>query len=250
MHKRLLTTTAAALLIGGTAAAQTAEPRPYTEEPGGFYLGGGYTFIDIETDSDIGAFDDQGDSTNAFTARAGYQITPVFSVEIDGTFGFDDGNFDLDGDEIDFSDLDTDTFDDEIDTDNLDSALANGGDIGLDYLFGLYGRVSAPVNERLKISGRVGYAFAEIDVTNTATITTIDDQGDTDASNDVVTTVTTSRSAGGSDDGFAFGASARYDLTETGGIRLDYTRYNFGEANADAVTLTWQQSFGGPAAGY
>ena len=244
MHKRLLTTTAAALLIGGTAAAQTAEPRPYTEEPGGFYLGGGYTFIDIETDSDIGAFDDQGDSTNAFTARAGYQITPVFSVEIDGTFGFDDGNFDLDSDEIDFSDLDTDTFDDEIDTDNLDSALANGGDVGLDYLFGLYGRVSLPVNEQLHLSGRVGYAFAEIDVTNSATITTID------PATNIATTVTTSRSAGGSDDGFAFGASARYDLTENGGVRLDYTRYNFGEANADAVTLSWQQSFGGPAAGY
>ena len=244
MHKRLLTTTAAALLIGGTAAAQTAEPRPYTEEPGGFYLGGGYTFIDIETDSDIGAFDDQGDSTNAFTARAGYQITPVFSVEIDGTFGFDDGNFDLDGDEIDFSDLDTDSFDDEIDTDNLDSALANGGDVGLDYLFGLYGRVSLPVNEQLHLSGRVGYAFAEIDVTNSATITTID------PATNIATTVTTSRSAGGSDDGFAFGASARYDLTESGGVRLDYTRYNFGEANADAVTLSWQQSFGGPAAGY
>ena len=244
MHKRLLTTTAAALLIGGTAAAQTAEPRPYTEEPGGFYLGGGYTFIDIETDSDIGAFDDQGDSTNAFTARAGYQITPVFSVEIDGTFGFDDGNFDLDSDEIDFSDLDTDTFDDEIDTDNLDSALANGGDVGLDYLFGLYGRVSLPVNEQLHLSGRVGYAFAEIDVTNSATITTID------PATNIATTVTTSRSAGGSDDGFAFGASARYDLTESGGVRLDYTRYNFGEANADAVTLSWQQSFGGPAAGY
>ena len=250
MTKTILTTAAASVLALTAAQAQVEELRPYDEEPGGFYAGLGYTFLDIETDSDIAAFDDQGDNTNALTARLGYQVTPVFSVEVDGTFGIDDGNFDLDGDEIDFSDLDRDTFDDEIDTDNLDSALANGGDIGLDYLFGVYGRVSAPVNERFSISGRVGYAFAEIDVTNTATITTIDDQGDTDASNDVVTTVTTSRSTGGSDDGFAFGASARYDLTETGGIRLDYTRYNFGEANADAITLSWQQSFGGPAAGY
>ena len=244
MTKTILTTAAASVLALTAAQAQVEELRPYDEEPGGFYAGLGYTFLDIETDSDIAAFDDQGDNTNALTARLGYQITPVFSVEVDGTFGIDDGNFDLDGDEIDFSDLDRDTFDDEIDTDNLDSALANGGDVGLDYLFGLYGRVSLPVNEQLHLSGRVGYAFAEIDVTNSATITTID------PATNIATTVTTSRSAGGSDDGFAFGASARYDLTESGGVRLDYTRYNFGEANADAVTLSWQQSFGGPAAGY
>ena len=250
MIKTFLTASAVSAIALTAASAQVEEPRPYTEEPGGFYVGGGLSFIDIETDSDIAAFDDQGDSTNAITARLGYQITPVFSVEVDGSFGIDDGNFDLQENEIDFSDLDTDTFDDEIDTDNLDSALANGGDVGLDYLFGVYGRVSLPVNERLHLSGRVGYAFAEIDVTNTATITTIDDQGDTDASNDVLTTVTTSRSVGGSDDGFAFGASARYDLTENGGVRLDYTRYNFGEANADAVMLSWQQNFGGPAVGY
>ena len=243
MTKLILTTGAASILAITAASAQVQEPRPYTEEPGGFYGGLGYTFIDLETDSDIEAFDDQGDSTNALTARVGYQVTPVFSVEVDGTFGFDDGDFDLSSDEIELDDVDRDTFGEQIDTDDIDRALAGGGDVGLDYLFGLYGRVSLPVNERFHVSGRVGYAFAEVDVTNRVVTESTDEAG-------VLTRTEVTRSIGGSDDGFAFGASARYDLTENGGLRLDYTRYNFGEANADAITLSWQQNFGGPAVGY
>ena len=239
--KLLLAGAAGALTVLGSASAQTAEQRPYTDEAGGFYLGGGYTWVDIETDSDIDAFDDQGDSTNALTARAGYQFTPVFSAEIDGTFGIDDGGFDLDGDEIDLSDLDD--FDDVADRDNIAQALANGGDIGLDYLVGVYGRVGFPVNEQFTVSGRAGYAIAEIDVTNTLTTVTDNPDG-------TRTTTSVSQAFGGSDDGFAFGASARYNFTGASAIRADYTRYNFGEANADAITLTYQHTFGGPAAGY
>ena len=250
--KLLLTAAASAVAITGVAAAQTyEEPTPYVDEAAGFYLGGGYTWVDIETDSDIDAFDDVGDSTNAFTARAGYQFTPVFSAEIEGTFGFDDGSFDLDGDEIDLDDIDIDDIGDDIDGENLDSALANGGDVGLDYLVGAFGRVGFPVNERFTVSGRVGYAFAEIDVTNTTEFTTIDDGGTADDDSDDVTTVTTqSRSVGGSDDGFAFGASARYNFSGASAVRADYTRYNFGDANADAITISYQHTFGGPGVGY
>lgn len=241
MTKRfLIAASTGALALVGTAAAQQ-QPQPYTDEASGFYLGGGYTFIDIETDSDVDAFDDVGDNTNALTARAGYQFTPVFSAEIDGTFGFDDGSFDLDGDEIDLDQLDD--FDDVADADDLPRALSGGGDVGLDYLVGVYGRVGFPVNERVHLSGRVGYALAEVDVTNTVTTETDNDDGTT-------TTTTVSRSVGGSDDGFAFGASARYNFTGASAIRADYTRYNFGEANADAITISYQHTFGGPGLGY
>ena len=241
MRTNLLLAAGTGALFVGTAAAQVAEPQPYTDEASGFYLGGGYTWVDFETDSDIDAFDDVGDSTNALTARAGYQFTPVFSAEIDGTFGFDDGSFDLDGDEIDLSDFDE--FDDINDDSDLDDALISGdGDIGLDYLVGVYGRVGFPVNERFTVSGRAGYAFAEIDVTNTVTVVDEDD--------DDTTTTTVSRSIGGSDDGFAFGASARYNFTGASAIRADYTRYNFGDANADAITISYQHTFGGPGVGY
>lgn len=252
MTKLLLTTAASSLIAVAGAAAQTTydEPRPYADEPNGFYAGIGYTFVDIESDSDIEEFDDQGDNTNALTLRAGYQITPVFSLEADATFGIDDGDFDLDDDEVDFSDLDRDTFGDEIDTDNIDNVVGTGGDIGLDYLVGVYGRVTAPINERFQISGRVGYAFAEVDSTNRLTVTEIDDLGDTDDSNDVTTVTSVERSVGGSDDGLAFGASARYAFDDVNAIRADYTRYNFGEANADAITIVYQRSFGGPAVGY
>ena len=242
--KLLLAATTGLAAILGTAAAQDAESqRAYTDEAAGFYLGGGYTWVDFETDNDIDAFDDVGDSTNALTARAGYQFTPVFSAEIDGTFGFDNGDFDLDGDEIDVSDFDE--FGDVVDQGNIDDAiLAGNGDIGLDYLVGVYGRVGFPVNERFTVSGRVGYALAEIDVNNVVTRTVTDDT-------DGTTTVTTvERSVGGSDDGFAFGASARYNFTGASAIRADYTRYNFGDANADAITISYQHTFGGPGLGY
>ena len=250
MTKTFLTATAVSALAITAASAQVQEPRPYADEPNGFYAGIGYTFVDIETDSDIEEFDDQGDNTNALTVRAGYQITPVFSIEADATFGIDDGDFDLDDDEIDFSDLDTGTFGEEIDTDNIDRVVGNGGDIGLDYLVGIYGRVTAPINEQFQISGRVGYAFAEVDSTNRLTVTEIDDLGDTDDTNDVTTVTTVEQSIGGSDDGLAFGASARYAFDDVNAIRADYTRYNFGEANADAITIVYQRTFGGPAIGY
>ena len=243
MTKTLLLAASSVALIG-TASAQTAQPQPYTDEDTGFYVGGGYSFVDIETDSDIDAFDDQGDSTNALTGRVGYQVTPVFSIEGDVTVGFDDGGFDLDGDEIDFDDINSfDDIDDSFDRDNLSEALANGGDIGLDYLIGLYGRVGMPLGERFHVSGRAGYAITEIDVTNTATFTSVDDLGDTDDTNDVTTVQTVTQSQGGSDSGFAFGGSLRYSFNPSSAIRGDYTRYNFGDANADVITVSYQHTF-------
>jgi outer membrane immunogenic protein len=241
---------AAGLLAGaGTAMAQDTfgADRPYTDEATGFYLGGGYTWLDLETDSDIPELDDQGGSTNAITVRGGYQINPVFSIEVDGTFGVDARGFDLQGDEIDTDALrDIGGYPDEINQENIDSVLAQEGDVGLDYLIGVYGRVGLPINERFHVSGRAGYAFAEVD--NNQSFEVVEEEivdGTT-----VRTTTRVDRSLGGSDDGFAFGVSGRYSFDDSNAVRLDYTRYNFGEANADAITVTYQYTFGGPGFGF
>ncbi|MBB4658644.1 outer membrane beta-barrel protein [Parvularcula dongshanensis] len=239
MSKIKLLAAASATVLSGAAIAnaQTQGPREYTEEPSGFYLSGGYTYIDIETDSDVEALDDIGEGINALNARAGYQITPLFGVEIDGTFGLDNGGFDLDSNEIDLGELDM--ADENADADNLDQVLTGNGDVGLDYLVGAYATVGFPVSERFHVIGRVGYALAEVDNTYAVTI-------DTPGGN----TRTITDTFGGSDDGFAFGAGAEYTLNDTSGIRGDYTRYNFGEANADAFTISYVHHFGGPGVGY
>ena len=226
---------AVALIGAGTASAQQLEP--YQDEASGFYLGGGYSYVDIETDSDDASFDDVGDGTSALTVRGGYQFTPVFSFEVDGTFGVSDGGFDLNSDEIDLREFDQ--IDDNADADDLGQVLAGDGEIGLDYLVGAYVRAGFPVNERFNVSGRVGYALAEVD--NTFSVS----RQLPDGSNQTLSTT-----RGGSDDGFAFGGSARFNLSEVSAIRADYTRYNFGEANADMFTLTYQHTFGGPGLGY
>lgn len=220
----ILSALSASTLAIGTAAAQ--QYNQGTEDTG-FYLGGGYTYIDIETDNDADDFEDYfgddddvevGGETNALFLRTGYAFTPYFSLEGEATFGIDDGEFDFDADEDDFD------FDDNDDGD-LEDTLRVGGDLGLDYLAALYGRFTYPVSDRIDLSARAGYAFAEID-------TSFDD-----INGEEITV------AGSSEGGFAFGAGAGFDLTESSTIRADYTRYEFDGANADGLSVAYEYKF-------
>ncbi|GGD08973.1 porin family protein [Aquisalinus flavus] len=208
MSKKILVATASALVMGG---ASTAMAQNYATEDTGFYIGGGYTFLDVETDNDI------GDNTNAATARLGYQFTPNWSVEGEGTFGVDDGEFDYEGSEDDFD------FDANNDGD-IDDALIGTGDIGLDYQAAIFGRYTLPVSDRFDVFARAGYGFTEID----STIELADG---------------TEFRTGGSENGAAFGAGAAFDVTESSSIRADYTRYEYDEANADAGTVSYEYKF-------
>lgn len=197
-------------LAAGGAAAQNYDNAVETTGP---YISGGYNYLDF--DEELGG---EG-QINAVTARAGWQFTPMFSLESDISFGFDDDDFAFDGDE---DDLD---FDDNVDGD-LDDVIAGPGELGMDYLIGAYGRATLPLNDRFDVSARAGYAFVELD----SVVQTL-------GGNEL--------SFGGSDHGFGFGGSASYDLTEALSLRADYTHYEFDDANAESFGINLVAKFGG-----
>lgn len=201
------------MLIGSAAAgamivaAGSASAQSYSDEQG-FYLQGGYSYLDIQPD---GA--DSGVDTNAITARAGYQFNDWFSLESDITTGIDDGEFDYNVDEDEFD------LDDNNDGD-FNDLIAGSGDIGLNYLVGIYGKAEVPVTERLDAFGRAGYAFidldAEIQTPGGTPITTIED----------------------SEDGAALGGGLDYALTDNWNLRGEYTWYGFGNTDTHAAMVS------------
>ena len=205
MLKTMLIGTAAAGAM--IAAAGSASAQSYSDEQG-FYLQGGYSYLDIQPD---GA--DSGVDTNAITARAGYQFNDWFSLESDITTGIDDGEFDYNVDEDEFD------LDDNNDGD-FNDLIAGSGDIGLNYLVGIYGKAEVPVTERLDAFGRAGYAFidldAEIQTPGGTPITTIED----------------------SEDGAALGGGLDYALTEDWNLRGEYTWYGFGNTDTHAAMVS------------
>lgn len=202
-----------ALLAGVFSVFAASAASAQGEEALGPYISGGYNYLDF--DEKIG-----GDANvSAVTARAGWQFARYFAIESDITFGIDNGGFDFNADE---DDLD---FDDNDDAD-FDDVIAGPGDLGLDYLIGGYGRFILPVSDRLDLSARAGYAFAEIDST-------------------VATLGGNELTFGGSDDGIAFGGGVGFDITEQLTLRADYTHYDFSDANAESFGLNLEFKFGG-----
>ena len=196
----IISSSAAAIALGLSAPA-------FAQEDTGLYVQGGYSYLNIEPD---GA--DSGVDTNAITGRVGYQFTPMFSLEADLTSGIDDGEFDYNVDEDEFN------LDDNDDTD-LNDVIAASGDIGLNYLVGLYGRASVPLTERLNVSARAGYAYSDVDATvvtpGGTTLGVIEDSAD----------------------GPALGAGLTYDLTDNWQLRGDYTYYDFEDTDTGAATI-------------
>jgi outer membrane immunogenic protein len=201
MKKLLIISSSAAAIALGLSAPAVAQ------EDTGLYVQGGYSYVNIEPD---GA--DSGVDTNAITGRVGYQFTPMFSLEADVTSGIDDGEFDYNVDEDEFN------LDDNDDTD-LNDVIAASGDIGLNYLVGLYGRASVPLTERLNVSARAGYAYIDVDATvvtpGGTTLGVIEDSAD----------------------GPALGAGLTYDLTDNWQLRGDYTYYDFEDTDTGAATI-------------
>ncbi len=169
----------------------------------GPYIAGGYNYFDF--DEDLGGSAD----VHAITARAGWQVLPILAVEAEASFGLNSDGFDFDGNEDSFD------LDDNQDGD-LDDVINGSGDLGMDYLIAFYGRTTLPLSDRLLISARAGYAFVELDSTFRTTL------------GNVVTRE-------GSDDGFAFGADASYALNDNALISIEYTHYEFDDANAESL---------------
>ena len=196
--------------IGAVAATGTAHAQV---EDTGPYLQGGYTYMDLEPEGV-----DDGVDTSAITARAGWQITPMFGVEADLTTGIDDGDFDYNVDEDDFE------IDDNNDGD-LNDIIAQSGDIGLNYLMGAYGTAKVPVTDRFDIHGRAGYAYIDLDAS-------VEQLGG-------VNTVNVEDSASGP----AIGGGASFDITESLELRGDYTYYSFEDTDAHAGTIALGYKF-------
>ncbi|MBU1288468.1 MAG: porin family protein [Alphaproteobacteria bacterium] len=201
MKKLLIISSSAAAIALGLSAPAVAQ------EDTGLYVQGGYSYLNIEPD---GA--DSGVDSNAITGRVGYQFTPMFSLEADLSTGIDDGEFDYNVDEDEFN------LDDNDDTD-LNDVIAASGDLGLNYLVGLYGRATVPVTDRLNVSARAGYAYIDVDASiitpGGTTLGVIEDSAD----------------------GPALGAGISYDLTDSWQLRGDYTYYDFEDTDTGAATI-------------
>lgn len=191
-------TASSALLAAGAAHAQSAEDT-------GLYLQGGYSYMEFGPNN----ADDV--STSALTARLGYQFTPMWAFEAEVSSGIDDGEFDYNVDEDDFD------IDDNGDNDFLDT-IEGSGDIQLNYLVAGFARLVFPVADTVDLSARAGYAYVDIDA-------------------EAATPGGGTLRFADSEDGFAGGVGASWDITESWELRGDYTWYGFDDVDTNALTL-------------
>ena len=203
--KTLRRAVSCAALAFGLAAAGAAHAQAV--EDTGLYVQGGWSYYNFEANDTNYSVD-----TNAITARLGWQFTPMFGIEADLSAGIDEGDLDFDSSE---DDLD---FDDNNDGDFTD-IINVSGDLGLDYLAAAYGRAVLPISDRFEISGRVGYAYAQVDA-------------------NVITPGGTQLTlAEDAEDGFTAGAGLTFDLTESLELRADYTWFGFDEVDVNSGTV-------------
>lgn len=89
-----------------------------------------------------------------------------------------------------------------------------GTTVELNNTYGLFAVARLPVSEKVNLLVRGGFASGEVDVGGTSV----------------------------SDDGGAYGAGVEAFLTPNDGVRLDYTRYNFG-GDADVWAISYVRKF-------
>lgn len=188
------------------AAAATGLAATANAQDTGFYVEGGYQYLDIKPD---GA--ESGVDTNGIAGRAGYKFNNFLSLEGELATGVDDGEFDYNVDEDEFN------FDDNLDGD-LTDVIAASGDVGLNYLTGIYGKAEIPLTERLGAYARAGYAYVDLDAS-------------------LVTPGGTTINVEDSADGPAFGAGMNFDLTDKLYLKGDYTYYSFDTTDTSGVML-------------
>lgn len=92
--------------------------------------------------------------------------------------------------------------------------------LSLNYLIGAYGRVQYPLNDRVNLFARVGVVNAELEAEATGL------GSDSD-----------------SETGAGFGAGADLFFDAQNGVRLDYTRYDIEDLEADAFTIAYKRRF-------
>lgn len=203
---------AACLSFAGAAAAQeTNWGAAGPAQKIGPYVEAGATYHNFEGSNGI------DNHAWAPTARVGWRMLPMLSVEAEAGFGVDDGNFDFQGSEDDFD------IDDNADGDVADIINAPG-DFGLNYMLAAYGRLSFPVTSNMEIFGRAGYAYADVD-------------------SKVTTPGGGTIRLGSSEDGPSFGGGVAWHISENSAIRADYTYTDFDFAEDNGYGVTYQLKF-------
>lgn len=95
----------------------------------------------------------------------------------------------------------------------------SGVDVDLKHEVGVFAVGYYPITERFDIFGRVGYATSEIEASG----------GGLSASTDI--------------DGLAYGVGGQYFFTDKDGVRLDYTRHDSDDGEADVVGVSYVRKF-------
>lgn len=91
----------------------------------------------------------------------------------------------------------------------------SGVDVEMKHEVGVFGVVTAPISPSFDLFARAGYTGASFDTT----------LGDLDT------------------DGFAYGVGGQYNVTEKDGIRLDWTRHDHDDAEADVWSVGYSRKF-------
>lgn len=166
-------------------AAASVAATPAIGQDIGWYGDIGYQLHSIDqngVDADIGTI----------TGHVGYEFTPNLAVEGELGFGVQD---------------------DEV------STIAGPADLSVNYLYGAYGRVQAPLSPNLTVFARAGVVTTELEVESVA------------------------GSASDSETGAGYGVGGEYHFDGLNGIRADYTRYDIEDLEADAFLIGYSRKF-------
>jgi len=91
----------------------------------------------------------------------------------------------------------------------------SGIDVDMKHEIGVFGVLTAPVSPSVDLFARAGYTVATFDTS----------LGDVES------------------DGFAYGLGGQYNVTEKDGVRLDWTRHNHDDVEADVWSIGYSRKF-------
>ena len=156
-------------------------------------------------------------SAQGFYVEGGYNFLPIDQDEIEADLGAITGRAGYDFSENLSAELEAGfgVQDEEVTIADVETGI----DVSLNYLVGAFGKVGAPVTDALNVFARAGIVTAEIEASGGGF------------------------NADASDTGFGYGAGADVELSERFGLRIDYTRYDIEDLEADSFAAAFKVRF-------
>lgn len=171
----------------------------------------GLTHLDAEA-GDIPELGTMGFET--ITGRVGFGFNRYVAVEGEASFGWEDAT-------TTFTETVTDEDDEEIEVDvSVNTSLKH------DIAAFLVGRL--PMTDNASLVGRVGYGQTEYEFETTAVA---DGESETETIE-------------GNAEGWRYGVGAEFFFNDMSGVRIDFTRQNTSEVDADSYTISYVHRFG------